>query len=418
MDIARQKPTRKRRAPLFAVAAGVIAIAIVTFALGRLKAAAPEVDRSGLWIGAVQRGEMIRQVKGPGSLVPEEVRWVTAETAGRVERILVKPGATVEKDTLLLEIRNPDLVLEELASQRDVASAEVQLLQGKGRLDTQELAERDSVEGLASELADVRRRAEAYRAGSGEVFSSLDVRKLADREAELTKRLELARSRVAVVQKGKREEIGAQQAQIARLRDIAAFRKRQIDAMQVRAGDQGLLQDLPLELGQWVVPGTVLAKVIRPEKLKAVLRVPELQAKDLQVGQTASIDTHNGLVPGRVARIAPAASQGTVTVEVTLADDGRQLPQGARPDLSVEGTIEIERLKDVLSVERPAGAQPEAMYSLFKLIEGGDAALRERVELGRASVGIIEVRGGLREGDRVILSDMSRWDGVDRVRLK
>lgn len=415
MDIARQKPTRKRRAPLFAVAAGVIAIAIVTFALGRLKAAAPEVDRSGLWIGAVQRGEMIRQVKGPGSLVPEEVRWITAETAGRVERILVKPGATVEKDTLLLEIRNPDLVLEELASQRDVASAEVQLLQGKGRLETQELAERDSVEGLASELADVRRRAEAYRAGSGEVFSSLDVRKLADREAELTKRLELARSRVAVAQKGKREEIGAQQAQIARLRDIAAFRKRQIDAMQVRAGGEGLLQDLPLELGQWVVPGTVLAKVIRPEKLKAVLRVPELQAKDLQVGQPASIDTHNGLIPGRVARIAPAASQGTVTVEVTL--DG-QLPQGARPDLSVEGTIEIERLKDVLSVERPAGAQPEAMYSLFKLIEGGDAALRERVELGRASVGTIEVRGGLREGDRVILSDMSRWDGVDRVRLK
>jgi hypothetical protein len=330
----------------------------------------------------------------------------------------VRPGATVTKETLLLEITNPDVVLEELSSERDVASAELELLQARSRLDTQELAERDSVAGLTSELADVQRRAQAYRAGSGEVFSSLDVRKLADREAELAARLELARGRVAVVQRSKRDEIGAQQAQIARRRDIAAFRKRQIEAMRVRAGDDGLLQDLPLELGQWVVPGSVLAKVIRPERLKAVLRIPELQAKDLQIGQPASIDTHNGLIPGRVARIAPAASQGTVTVEVTLDPPGGALPPGARPDLSIEGTIEIERLKNVLSVERPAGAQPEAVYSLFKLSEGGEAALRERVELGRASVGIIEVRAGLREGDRVILSDMSRWDGVDRVTLR
>jgi hypothetical protein len=413
MDIPR-KPAPKRRAPLFAAAAGVLAIALVTLALGRLRAAAPEVERSGLWIGSVQRGEMLRQVKGPGSLVPEEVRWVTAETAGRVEQILVKPGATVDKDTLLLELSNPDVVLEELAAARDVASAEVELLQAKGRLETQELTERDSVAGLASELADVRRRAEAFRAG-GEVFSALDGKRLADREAELTSRLELAKSRVGVVQRSRRDEVGAQQSQVARRRDIAAFRKRQVEAMRVRAGGDGLLQDLPLELGQWVVPGTVLARVIRPERLKAVLRIPEIQAKDLQIGQAASIDTHNGLVAGRVARIAPAASQGTVTVEVTL--DGA-LPQGARPDLSVEGTIEVERLKDVLSVERPAGVQPEATTSLFKLGEGGEAALRERVELGRASVSAIEVRGGLREGDRVILSDMSRWDGVDRVRLR
>jgi multidrug resistance efflux pump len=415
MDIPRQQPARKRTTPLLAVAAGVIAIALVTLGLGRLRAAAPEVSRSELWIAAVQRGEMIRQIKGTGSLVPEEVRWITAETAGRVERIHLKPGATVDKDTLLLELTNPDVMLEELASERDVASAQVQLLQGKGRLDTQELAERDSVAGLASELADVRRRAQAYKAGAGDVFSSLDVSRLADREKELTARLELAKSRVAVVQRSKRDEVSAQQAQIARLRDIAAFRKRQIDAMRVRAGGDGLLQDLPLELGQWVVPGTILAKVIRPDRLKAVLRIPELQAKDLHIGQTASIDTRNGVTPGRVARIAPAANQGTVTVEITL--DG-ELPQGARPDLSVDGIIEVERLKDVLSVERPAGAMPEAPYSLFKLAEGGEVALRERVELGRASVGTIEVRGGLREGDRVILSDMSRWDGVDRIKVR
>jgi multidrug resistance efflux pump len=358
---------------------------------------------------------MIRQVKGSGSLVPEEVRWITAETAGRVERIHLKPGATVDKDTLLLEITNPDVMLEELASERDVASAEVQLLQGKGRLETQELVERDSVAGLASELADVRRRSEAYKAGSGDVFSPLDVSRLADREKELTARLELAKSRVAVVQRSKRAETSAQQAQIARLRDIAAFRKRQIDAMRVRAGGDGLLQELPLELGQWVVPGTVLAKVIRPDRLKAVLRIPELQAKDIHVGQSASIDTRNGVAPGRVARIAPAASQGTVTVEITMEGD---LPAGARPDLSVDGVIEIERLNDVLSVERPAGAQAEAPFRLFKLTEGGEVAVRERVELGRASVGTIEVRGGLREGDRVILSDMSRWDGVDRIKVR
>ncbi|HZF50429.1 MAG TPA: HlyD family efflux transporter periplasmic adaptor subunit [Polyangiaceae bacterium] len=415
MDIPR-KPAPKRRAPVFlGVVAAAIAIGLVTFGLGRLKPASPEVNRSELWISAVQRGEMVRQVKGSGSLVPEEVRWITAETAGRVERIHVKPGATVDKDTLLLELTNPDVMLEELASERDVASAQVQLLQGKGRLETQELAERDSVAGLASELADIRRRAEAYRAGAGDVFSDLDVRRLADREKELTARLDLAKGRVAVVQRSKQEEIGAQQAQIARLRDIAAFRKRQIEAMRVRAGDTGLLQDLPLEPGQWVVPGTVLAKVIRPERLKAVLRIPELQAKDLHLGQAATIDTRNGVVAGKVARIAPAAYQGTVTVEVTLEGD---LPQGARPDLSVDGVIEVERLKDVLSVERPSGAQPEAPYSLFKLGEGGEVALRERVELGRASVGIIEVRGGLREGDRVILSDMSRWDGIDRIKLR
>jgi HlyD family secretion protein len=361
MDIPR-KPAPKRRAPIFAAAAFVLVLALVTLALGRLRAAAPEVARSELWIGAVQRGEMIRQVKGPGSLVPEEVRWITAETAGRVERILVKPGASVAADTALMELTNPDVVLEGLAAERDVASAEVELLQARSRLDALDLTERSAVAGLTSELADVRRRAEAYRAGEGKVFSSLDVRQLADREADLAARLELAKSRVAVVSRSKRDEIGAQQAQIARRRDIAAFRKRQIEAMRVRAGGDGLLQELPLEPGQWVVPGTVLAKVIRPERLKAVLRIPELLAKDLQPGQPASIDTRNGVVAGRVARVAPAASQGTVTVEVTI--DG-ELPQGARPALSIDGTIEIERLAGVLSVERPAGAQPEAPCSLF-----------------------------------------------------
>ena len=415
MDIPRQPARHRRHVPILALGACALAIALVTLGLGRLRVAAPEVERTGLWIGAVKRGEMIRQVKGPGSLVPEEVRWITAETAGRVERILVKPGVTVATDTLLLELTNPDVVLEELAAGRDVASSEVELLQARSRLEAQELSERASVAGLVSELADVRRRAEAYRTGGGELISTLEVRKLADREAELATRLELARSRVAVVQRSERDEIGAQRAQIARRRDIASFRKRQIEAMRVRAGGEGLLQELPLELGQWVVPGSVLAKVIRPDRLKAVLRIPELQAKALQVGQATSIDTHNGLIAGRVARIAPAASQGTVTVEVSLEGP---LPQGARPDLSIEGSIEIERLKDVLSVQRPAGAQPEAAYSLFKLSEGGEAAARERVELGRSSIGTIEVRGGLREGDQVILSDMSRWDGTDRIKLR
>lgn len=417
MDVPRQ-PARKRRAPIFAAAAVVLAIAAVTFALSRLRAASPEVSRAEIWVGVVQRGEMIRQVKGTGSLVPEEVRWITAETAGRIERILVKPGVAVTADTLLLEIRNPDVMLEELAAERDVASAGVELLQTKGRLEAQELTERSSVTGLTSELADVRRRAEAYKAGAGDVFSTLDVRQLADREADLSARLELAKGRVAVVQKSKRDEVGAQQAQIARLRDIAAFRKGQIEAMRVRAGGDGLLQDLPLELGQWVVPGTVLAKVIRPERLKAVLRIPELQAKDLQIGQAAAIDTHSGVIAGRVARIATAASQGSVTVEVTFDASGAALPPGARPDLSVDGTIEVERLKDVLSMERPAGAQPEGLANLFKLSEGDAVAQRQRVELGRASVGTIEVRGGLREGDRVVLSDMSRWDGIDRLKVR
>jgi HlyD family secretion protein len=267
---------------------------------------------------------------------------------------------------------------------------------------------------FTSELADVRRRAEVYRAGSGAVYTALDARQFADREAALASRLELAKRRVAVAQRGKREEIAAQQKQTDRRRDIADFRKQQIDAMHVRAGSDGIVQDLPLELGQWVAIGAVLARVIQPERLKAVLRIPELQAKDLQIGQSVSIDTRNGLIAGQVARIAPAANQGTVTVEVRL--DG-ELPRGARPDLSIEGTIEIERLPDVLLIERPAGAQPEAVYNLFKFGEKDDFAIRTRVEFGRSSVGTIEVRAGLRQGEQVILSDMTRWDGIDRVKL-
>jgi hypothetical protein len=413
MDIPRN-PARKR-APFAAAVAILTVVGLITLGLGRLKAASPSVDRASIWVGTVKRGPMLRQVKGPGTLAPEEIRWITAETAGRVEHIALRPPGAVAEDTLLVELTNPDVMLEALTADREVASAESDLLQLRSRLRSEELAERASVLSLASDLADAQRRAAAYRAGAGEVFTDLDTRRAGDRSAELSGRLALAQQRVTVVEESLRDELGAQRIQIARRKNEAEFRRRRVAAMRVRAGGAGVLQDLPLELGQWVVPGTLLAKVIRPERLKAVLRIAEIQAKDVALGQRAEIDTRNGVIPGKVARIAPAASQGTVTVEVALEDP---LPAGALPDLTVDGTIELERLGEVLYVDRPAGAQPEAPFGLFKLAADGASAARTTADLGRTSVTTIEVRRGLNEGDRVILSDMSRWDAEGRVTIQ
>lgn len=389
---------------------------LVTVGLSRLRPAAPTVERASVWLDTVKRGPMVRQVKGAGTLVPEYIRWLTADTAGRVERIHVRPGATVTADTLLLELSNPDVQLQALEAERQLASVEADLIQVRMELETQRLAQEAMVAALINESAEAGRRSDANEALHQKAhIGDLEMQQAREKAAELSRRLELERKKLQVVASSMKEQLTAQQGQVERLKAVARFRRAQVESMKVLAGEDGVLQDLPLELGQWVTPGVLLAKVVKPERLKAELRIAETQARDIQPGLKALVDTRNGVVEGQVARVAPAASQGTVRVEVSLP---AELPRGARPDLTVEGTVELERLGDVLSVGRPAGAQPNATMALFRLMPGSDEAVRVPVQLGRGSVNAVEVLQGLQEGDQVVLSDMAAWDAVERVRLR
>lgn len=414
MDIPKaRKPNRK---PWILAIAGGVALLAVTVGLSKLRPAAPTVDRASVWLDTVKRGPMVRQVKGAGTLVPEYIRWLTADTAGRVERIHVKPGAQVKSDTLLMELANPDVQLQALEAERQLSSAQADLIQLRTELETERLAQEAAVASLVAESADAERRAQASSSlHQKELIGEIEAKQVTEKAGELDRRLALERKRLAVMTSSIRERLAAQQSQVDRLQAVARFRRTQVESMKVRAGEDGVLQELPLQLGQWVTPGVLLAKVVKPEKLKAELRIAETQARDIQQGLKAQVDTRNGVVEGTVARVAPAASQGTVLVEVSLPDE---LPKGARPDLTVEGTVELERLGNVLSVGRPAGAQPNATVALFRLMPEGDEAVRVPVQLGRGSVNAVEVLQGLTEGDQVVLSDMTAWDAVERVRLR
>ena len=413
VDIPRKKPPRTRRNVALAAVA-VLAVSATTFGLSRLKAAAPSVDRSSVWTDTVKRGSMLRQVKGPGTLVPEQIRWITADTAGRIERLPLRPGARIEAGTILMELSNPDVMLQALDAERQLAQAKADLISLRNTLHAQRLAQQSALATLHTDQADAVRRASALKSLQGAV-SEVEIQQQADRAQEMEKRMGIESQRLLVMESSLRDQVRAQEAQIGRLQAVVAFRQKQVDSMRVKSPDDGVLSELPLELGQWVTPGALLAKVVRPERLKAELRIPETQAKDVALGQKAEIDTRNGVVPGTVSRIAPSANQGSVLVEVRLPGD---LPKGARPDLTVEGTVELEKLNDVLYVGRPAGAQPEATVELFRLGRDGELAVRTKVKLGRSSVSTIEVREGLQEGDAVVLSDMSAWDNSDRVRLR
>jgi HlyD family secretion protein len=414
VDIPRERVRSLR--PVYLAGGATLLVALLAFGLTRVKPAAPSVEKSGVWIDTVRRGAMLRAVKGPGTLVPEHIRWITADTAGRVERIHLRPGAPVKGDTVLLELSNPDVMLQSLEAERQVSSAEADLLALKGTMATDRLKQEAAVAQLETDAADARRRAEAdRRLHARSMLSDIDNGLSNDRATDLSERLKLGKNQVQVIQRSLADRTRAVSDQLEKLRAVARFRKQLVDSMQVHAGDDGILQDLPLELGQWVVPGTLLAKVVQPGELKAELRIPETQAKDVALGQRVEIDTRNGIVPGHVRRVNPAASQGTVLVEVQLEG---ALPKGARPDLTVEGTIEIEKLPDVLFVGRPAGAQPESTVELYRVAPGSDTAQRTKVALGRSSVNTIEVKGGLSEGDRVVLSDMSAWDASETVRLR
>ena len=418
MDIARPAIiARQRRTRRIAYgAASFVAVLLITLGLSRLKPAAPSVDRGTLVIDTVKRGGMLRQVRGNGTLVPEELRWIPAATEGRVERIVVQPGSTVSPDTIILELSNPELEMQALDAESQLRAAEAQYAELKVRLESQHLDQEAAAASVQADYAQARMRADTDQQLADQGLVADLNRKLSRVAADqLENRNRIEQRRLAIAGDSIKAQLAGQQAQVEQKRVLARLRRNQVKAQAVRAGIGGMLQQVPVEVGQRVTPGTILAKVAEQNRLKAVIKVAETQAKDVQIGQPASIDTRNGVVDGRVSRVDPAAQNGTVTVDVAFTSE---LPKGARPDLSVDGTVELERLENILYVGRPAqGGQGPGPIGLFKLEEGGSTATRVTVRLGRASVSTVEVVGGLKEGDQVILSDTSAYDAVDRIRL-
>jgi len=385
-----------------------------------MKPAAPTVDTAP-WIDTVKRGEMVRNVRGMGTLVPEAILWLPAVTDGRIEKIRLRPGATVTPDTIVMDLSNPQLDLDAMNAEWQIKTAEANYKDLAARLQNQKLDQQATAARVASEYQTALLNAEV-EAKLGEQGLSSDVKvkttkAIAD---ELRSRAQIEQEKVGSLVESIEAQLNAQRVQIEKLRAEYGLKKKQVDQLHIRAGVHGVLQQLgavsttPVEEGQKVIAGTILAKIAQPSKLKAELKVAETQAKDILPGQIAEIDTRNGTIPGRVSRIDPAAQNGTVTVDVSLEG---ALPSGARPDLSVDGTIELERLKEVVYVGRPVFGQPNSTVTLFRLDADGKEANRIPVRLGRTSVNTIEIVDGLHVGDRVILSDMSAYDKNDRIRL-
>jgi multidrug efflux pump subunit AcrA (membrane-fusion protein) len=414
VDIPRAPVNRGRKRLIYG---GVILIAVVATTLGLrgLKPAAPRVDRASVWIDSVLKGPLVIEVRGPGTLVPERIRYISAVTAGRVERRLAEPGQEVHPETVLLELSNPDVQLEALESERQLTVAQADRVDLQTNLVTQRLNQEAAVAGAKAAYQDAKRNADAAEGlATKELISAMEASRAIDRVEELETRYKIEEQRLAVMVGAADSQLALQKAQVGRLNAVTEFQRGRIRSMKVMAGANGILQELPLEVGQWAQSGATLARLVEPGKLKAVLRIPETQAKDVAIGQPAAIDTRNGIAKGKVRRIDPAVQNGTVTVDVSLEGE---LPRGARPDLSVDGTIQVERLENVLHLGRPAYGQANSAVGLFKLTPGGAEATRVNVRLGRTSVNTVEILGGLQPGDKVIISDMSRWDGHDRVRV-
>ena len=413
MDVVREKKINLR--PQYIAGGALVLIVLTTAGISRLKDAPPAVERAAISIDTVRLGPMTREVRAPGTLVPEQIRWISAVAPGRVERKLVQPGAHVTPTTVLMELSNPDVEIQLLQAQRQLTDAEAQLVSLRISLEAQRLTQASLVAQVRTQHSEAMRQSKAARElVAQQLISEFEAAKSQDAAVELTERLEIEQQRLKILTDNIPLQLKVQQDQIARLKAVVAFQHSLAGAMIVTAGTDGVLQELPLEVGQFAQSGTTIAKVVQPDRLKAVLRVQENQARDVAVGQVAVIDTRNGLVHGTVSRTDPSSSGGTVTVDVALTDS---LPRGARPDLSVDGTIEIERLGKVLHVGRPTYGQANTTVGLFRLRPNGEAD-RIQVALGRSSASEIEIVRGLDAGDVVILSDMSRFEGVDRVRVK
>jgi HlyD family secretion protein len=414
LDIPRKAPNRKLRRILIA-GGGIILLAAITLGLSQLKPAAPTVEKNTVWVDKVKRGLMLRQVRGTGTLVPEIVLFIPAATEGRVERILILPGSVVKADSVLLELSNSELELAARDAELQLRAAIAEFENIRAKLESEKMDQEAIAAQVKSEYLAARLRAEADQSLAKEgLVPDITLKISKGKEEEFALRYEIEKKRLNVSAGSVKAQINVQQTKVDQMRALYQLRKDQVAALRVRAGTDGVLQQLPVQVGQRVTPGTTLAKVAQPEKLKAELKIAETQAKDILIGQVASVDTRNGIIPGHVIRIDPAVQNGTVTVDVAL--DG-PLPKGARPDLTVDGTVELERLDNVLYVGRPASGQEESAITLFKIDRDGTTAHRVKVKLGRSSVNTIEVIEGLSEGDSVILSDMSQWDEFDRIKL-
>ena len=416
MDIPRPNAARRRRTRQAALAGGAaLFVLATTLGVSRLKPAAPTVSRESVVIDTVKRGPLVRQVRGLGTLVPEEIRWIPAATDGRVERIVVQPGSRVEADTVLVELSNPEVELRAIEAESQLRAALAAYNDLRVRLQSQRLDQEAAAARVEAEMNQARLRADADDELAQQGLVAEMNRKISRSTAdELANRVGIEGRRLAIGREAVVSQMQVQAAEVEQRRALARLRRGQLLGLKVRPGLAGVLQQIGVEVGQQVTPGTNLARVAQPDRLKAVIRVPETQARDLVLGQPAAIDTRNGIISGRVARVDPAAQNGTVTVDVSLEG---ALPRGARPDLTVDGTIDIDRLTDVVQVGRPASAQVEGRSSLFRLEADGAHATRVPVKLGRASVTTVEVLEGLAPGDQVILSDTSAWERADRIRI-
>ena len=421
MDVPRPfaAKSRRRRQIIYA-AVGVALFASVTMGVSKLKPAAPAVDRSGLWIDTVRRGPMVRQVHGIGTLTPEEIRWIPTITDGRVEKILVRPGTPVKADTVVVILTNPTVEQQAFDAEWKLRAEEAQYHNLEVTLQSQVLDQKANAVKAEQDAEDAKMKAETDDALEKAGVISDQARKLsAGSWRQLSVRAEIEQERYANAQMEREAQLAAEKAKVEQARAMFNLERKQENMLQVRAGMNGILQELTLngstlQEGQQVPAGATIAKVANPNRLKAELKIPETQAKDVQLGQSAEVDTHNGVIEGKVSRIDPSVQSGTRTVDVALIGDP---PPGAVPDLSVDGTIDLERIADALLVGRPTYGQEKSTVGLFKLEGDGAAAVRVRVTLGRNSVNTVEILGGLKAGDQVILSDVSRWDQYDRIRL-
>ena len=416
MDIQRPSQAKaKLRKRIIMGALGVIVLTGVTVFLARLKPAVPTIDRSLVWVDTVKRGPMVRQVHGPGTLLPVDIRWIAARTQGRVERIVLLPGATVEPDSVILLLNNPDVSQSAIDTASQLKAGEAEFANLKVQTERDVLQSESDAASAKANFEQSRLRAQVndqlFKEG---LVSELELR-LSKVTAEQAETLNtIAQKRFVSAKDSVPSQLAVKEAEVARLHDQARLKLAEADALSVRAGMHGILQVVPVEVGAQVQPGANLARVADPSRLKAEIQVPETQAKDVLIGQDAEIDTRNGVVTGKVSRVAPSVQNGTVTVEIALPGE---LPKGSRPDLSVDGIVELERLADVVFVGRPAFGQEHATANIFRLEADGVHAVRTQVQLGRSSVNTIEILKGLSPGDQVILSDMSQWDSNERVKL-
>ena len=416
MDIARPHIAKqKRRRRILFASGGVLALIVITVALSHLKPAVPSVDRSTVWVDTVKRGPMVREVRGLGTLVPEEIRWIPANTEGRVEKIVVRPGTQVKADTVILELSSPELEQAAHDAESKLKAAEAEFTTLQAQLQRDLLDQESNTARVHSEYQQARIESDMNeQLKKNGLVAELQYKTSQVKAAELSNRDAIEQKRMNFARDSIEPQLASKQAEVDQVKAAAQLKLDQVEALHVKAGMNGVLQQMPVDVGQRVKIGDNLARVADPTKLKAEIKIAETQAKDIQIGEKTTIDTRNGVVTGHVTRVDPAVEQGTVKVDAQI--DG-ELPRGARPDLTIDGTIELERLDDVIYVGRPAFGQENNTVSIFKLVSGSSEAVRTPVKLGRSSVNSIEIINGLQPGDQVILSDTSAWDAHERIRL-